>query len=239
MFADCNCTPAVFNDIPAIQWRFYKPHLFKGWIFCCGLIIRCLRDRVNSIYEWTWWDELKLVNRSQLLFERDEFRLSVKHLHKQNIKIGKGEAWNLISDLWLSKLCKNDTLKKFVFLMWKYLTTISIYLLISVDKVYLCSCFGLNCVIFQCSYRSWDCRDKDFTSPKSSLNIAIQQILEALMIYTLESQEWMMVLANPFLSHSLCVFLNFLLWKFLGFNFFLVEKTWIRWRKPSENSCLL
>lgn len=95
-------------------------------------------------------------------------------------------------------------------------------------------CFGLNFVIFQCSCRSWDCRDKDFTSPKSSLNIAIQQVLQALMIYTSKSQEWMMVLANPFLSHSLCVFLNFLLWKFLGFHFFLVEKTWIRWRKPEK-----
>lgn len=71
MFADCNCTPAVFNDIPAIQWRFYKPHLFKDWIFCCGLIIRCLGDWVNSNYEWTWWDELTLMNRNQLLFGRD------------------------------------------------------------------------------------------------------------------------------------------------------------------------
>lgn len=136
MFADCNCTPAVFNDIPAIQWRFYKLHLFKGWIFCCGLIRHCLRDPVNSIYEWTWWDELKLVNRNQLLFERDEFRLSVKHLPKQNIKIGKGEAWNLISDLWLSKLCKNDILKKFIFLMWKYLTTI----------LYICWYLLIKCI---------------------------------------------------------------------------------------------
>lgn len=49
--------------------------------------------------------------------------------------------------------------------------------------------FGLNCDIFRCSCRSLDSRDKDFRSPKSSLDIAIKRILEAVMMHVLKSQE--------------------------------------------------
>lgn len=135
MFADCNCTPAVFNDIPAIQWRFYKPHLFKGWIFCCGLIICCLGDWVNSNYEWTWWDELTLMNKNQLLFEQD-----IMSPNRQwNTCTSRTSKWERVKHEISYFLCdfKNFVKiifekNKFIFLTWKYL-----YLFIEKGYIYI------------------------------------------------------------------------------------------------------